>query len=158
MKMPSYLIDRAADYGCLEELIIDPTHAMACTLGWNITVNARMPHTGITLKMKPGVILGQQFAVQADRILETLDESLSTATGSQMHIREQEAAGVCYLCAKHEHASVNCPKLKSRGPQKKEECVGQWYQSDVNMQNLPRLYKIRKEPIHDPEVTMHQQA
>jgi hypothetical protein len=52
MKMSSYLLDRAADYGCLEELIIDPTNARACTLGWN-TVKARMPHTGITLKMKP---------------------------------------------------------------------------------------------------------
>jgi hypothetical protein len=26
------------------------------------------------------------------------------------------------------------------------------------MQNLLRLYKIRKEPIHDPRATMHQQA
>ncbi len=48
------------------------------------------------MKMKVGVILGQQLAVQADRFLETIDESLSTVTGSQMHIREQEAAGVCY--------------------------------------------------------------
>jgi hypothetical protein len=26
------------------------------------------------------------------------------------------------------------------------------------MQNLPRLYKIRKDPIHDHGATMHQQA
>ncbi len=78
----SYLLDRAADFGRLEELIIDPTNARACTPGWNITVDARMPHTGITLKMKSGVILGQQLAVQADSILATIDESLSTVTGS----------------------------------------------------------------------------
>jgi hypothetical protein len=37
--------------------------------------------------------------------------------------------------------------------------MGQWYQSNVNMQNLPRLYKIRKEPILDPSrAIMHQQS
>ena len=81
-KMVSYLLDRAAYFGCLEELIINPTNAKACSPGWNITVEARMPHTGITLKMKPGIILGQQLAVQADSILETTDESLSTVTGT----------------------------------------------------------------------------
>ncbi len=34
----------------------------------------------------------------------------------------------------------------------------QWYCSTINMQNLPRLYKIRKDPILDPGATMHQQA
>jgi hypothetical protein len=67
-KMVSYLLDRAADFGCLEKLIIDPTNARACTPGWNITVEAKMPHTGITLKRKLGVILGQQLAFQADSI------------------------------------------------------------------------------------------
>jgi hypothetical protein len=33
-----------------------------------------MPHTGITMKIKPGLILGQQLAVKADSILETIDE------------------------------------------------------------------------------------
>jgi hypothetical protein len=80
--MVSYLLDRAADFGRLEELIIDPMNARACFPGWNITVEARMPHTGITLKMKPGVVLGEQLASQADSILETIDESLSTVTGS----------------------------------------------------------------------------
>jgi hypothetical protein len=80
--MVSYFLDRAVDFSCLEELIIDPTNTRACTPGWNITVEARIPHTEITLKMKPGVILGQQLAIQADSILETIDESLSTVTGS----------------------------------------------------------------------------
>jgi hypothetical protein len=92
MKMPSYLLNRAADYGRLEELIIDPTNVRVCTPCWNITVKARMPNTGITLKMKLGVILGQQLAIQADSILDTIDESLSNVTGSQMIMREQEAA------------------------------------------------------------------
>jgi hypothetical protein len=96
MKMLSYLIDRAADYGHLKELIIDPTNARACTPGWNITVKARMPHTGIIIMMKSGVIHGQQLAVQVDSFLETIDESLSTVTDSQMIMREQKAAGVCY--------------------------------------------------------------
>ena len=87
MKMPSYLEDRATDYGRLDGLIINPTNVRACTPGWNINVEARMPHTGITMKMKPGVILGQQLAVQADRFLETLDESCYPVTGSQMIIR-----------------------------------------------------------------------
>jgi hypothetical protein len=72
-----------------------------------------------------------------------------------MIMREQEAAGVCYLCAKCGHISVDCPILKSGGPQNKVECVGQWYQSNVNTQNLPRLYKIRKESIHDLGAAMH---
>jgi hypothetical protein len=53
-----------------------------------------MPHTGITMKMKPEVILGQQLAVQADRFLKILDKSCYPVTGSQMIMREQEAAGV----------------------------------------------------------------
>ncbi len=36
--------------------------------------------------------------------------------------------------------------------------MDEWYQSTINMQNLPRLYKIRKEPILDPGATRHQQA
>jgi hypothetical protein len=126
-KMVSYLLNRAADFGYLEDLIIDPTNVRACTPGWNITVEARIPRTGITLKMKPGVIFGPQLAIQADSILETIDESLSTVTGSQMIMREQEAAGVCYLCAKCGHISVNCPILKSGGPQNEAERVGRWY-------------------------------
>jgi hypothetical protein len=77
--------------------------------------------------MKVGVILGQQLAVQADRFLETLDQSCNPVTGSRMYIREQEAAGVCYLCATHGHTSVNCPRLKSREPQIKAECMGEWH-------------------------------
>ncbi len=73
--------------------------------------------------MKPEVIHGQQLA----------NQSLSTVTGSQMIMREQEAAGVCYLCAKRGHISVDYPILKSGGPQNKEERVGQWYWSNVNM-------------------------
>jgi hypothetical protein len=36
--------------------------------------------------------------------------------------------------------------------------MGKCYQSTVIMQNLPRLYKIRKEPILDPGATVHQEA
>jgi hypothetical protein len=82
MKMPSYLIDRATNCSHIEDCIIDPTNVRACTLGWKITAEAWMPHTGITMKMKPGVILGQQLSIQADSILETIDESLRTVTGS----------------------------------------------------------------------------
>jgi hypothetical protein len=64
-----------------------------------------MPQKGITMKMKAGVNLGHQFAVQADRFLETIDESCSPVAGSQMIIREEVAAesatyGPCmaYLC------------------------------------------------------------
>ncbi len=75
-----------------------------------------------------------------------------------MIMRQQEVAEVYYLCAKHGHISVNCPIFKSGGPQNEVEHVGRWYWSNVNMQNLTRLYKIRKEPIHDPGATMHQQS
>ncbi len=33
-----------------------------------------------------------------------------------------------------------------------------WYLSNVNMHNLPKLYKIRKKPILDPGEMMHQWA
>jgi len=38
--------------------------------------------------------------------------------------------------------------------------MGSWYRSNVNMQNLPKLYKIRnrKKHILDPDAMMHQQA
>jgi hypothetical protein len=75
-----------------------------------------------------------------------------------MIIREQEAAGVCYLCANHSHTSVDCPRLKSGVPQIEAERMGKCDQSTVNMQNLPRLYKTRKEPIQDSGATVHQAA
>jgi hypothetical protein len=75
MKMPSYLESRAEAYGHLEELEIDSRTARTCTLCWDITVEARMTQTGITMKMKPEVILGQQLAIQADRFLKILDKS-----------------------------------------------------------------------------------
>ncbi len=74
--MPTYLENQAKAYGCLEELKVDPKKARACTLGWNITVIASMPQKGITVKIKPEVILGQQLAVQADGFLEIIDKSL----------------------------------------------------------------------------------
>jgi hypothetical protein len=92
MKMPTYIQDRASAYGCLEELEIDPMTAWACTLERDISVIATMPQKGITIEMKAGVILGQQLAVQADRFLETIDESCYPVTGSGMIIRELEAA------------------------------------------------------------------
>jgi hypothetical protein len=75
-------------------------------------------------------------------------------------MREQATAGVSYLCAKRGHISVNCPGLKLGGPQNKAECIGSWYRSNANMQNLSKLYMIRnrKKPILDPSATMHQQA
>ncbi len=94
MKMPSYLESRAKAYGCLEELQIDPRAAKAYTPGWNITVIASMPQKGITVKIKPEVILGQQLATQADEFLEIIDDSLKLKplTGGRMIMREQEAA------------------------------------------------------------------
>ncbi len=56
--MPSYFENRAAAYGCLEELEIDPMTVRACTPVWDTSVIARMPQKGITMKMKAGVILG----------------------------------------------------------------------------------------------------
>jgi hypothetical protein len=119
MKMPSYLENQAEAYGCLEELKIDLKKARACTPGWSFTFIASMPAKGITMKIKPEVILGQQLAVQAERFLEIIEESLNPVTGSRMIMREQEAAGVCYLCAKCGHISVDCPGLKLGGPQNK---------------------------------------
>jgi hypothetical protein len=63
MKMLSYLESRAKAYGCLEELEVDPKTTRACTPGWSITVEAVLPHTGITMKMKSEVVLGQQLAI-----------------------------------------------------------------------------------------------
>jgi hypothetical protein len=101
--MPSHLDSRAKVYGHLEEPNIDLRAARACTPGWNITVITSMPQKGITMKIKPEVSLGTQLAIQVDRFLDILDKSCYPVTGSQMSMREQEAAGVCYLCAKHGH-------------------------------------------------------
>jgi hypothetical protein len=77
-----------------------------------------------------------------------------------MIMRKPAATGVCYLCAKQGHISVIYPGLKLGGPQNKAERIGSWYRSNVKMQNLPKLYKIRNrtKPILDPGATMHQQA
>jgi hypothetical protein len=73
--MPSYLKNQAVVYGCLVELDVDPMATRACTLSCKITFTAKKPQMGITLKMKAGANLRQQLAVQADRFLETIDES-----------------------------------------------------------------------------------
>ncbi len=139
MKMPSYLKCRAEAYGCLEELKVVPETARACTSGWSITVKAVMPSTGITMKMKLEIVIGWQLVIQADMFLGIIDKFLEPVTGGQKIMREQDAAGVCYLCTKRGHISVNCPGLKLGGPQNKVECMGSWYQSNVNMRNLPKL-------------------
>jgi hypothetical protein len=158
MQMPSYLERRAEAYECLEKLDVVPETARACTLGWSITVEAMLPSAGITMKMVPEIIIRRQLAVQADMFLGTIDKSLDPMTSGQMIMREQETAGVCYLCAKRGHISADCPWLKLGGPQNNAEHVGSWYQSNVNMCSLPKLYKIRKKPILDPGAMMHQQA
>ncbi len=110
------------------------------------------------MKIKPQVILGKQLAVQADKFLEIIYKSLKPVISGQTIMREKEAAGVCYLCAKRGHISVKRPDLKLGGPQNKAECMGGWYQSNIKMRNLPKLYKIRKKPILDPGATIHQWA
>jgi hypothetical protein len=69
-----YIENEAAVYSFLEDLKIDQRTMRACTPGWDIIVIVGMPQKGITMKMKAGVILGQQLAIQADRFQETLDE------------------------------------------------------------------------------------
>jgi hypothetical protein len=44
-------------YDCLEELNVDPMAVRVYTPGWDITVIAKMPQKGITMKMNVGVIL-----------------------------------------------------------------------------------------------------
>jgi hypothetical protein len=114
MKMPSYLESRAKAYGRLEKQEVVP-ETMNCTLGWSITVEAVMPSAEITMKMKPEVVIKRQLAIQADMFLVAIGKSLEPKTGGQMIMREQEAAGVCFLCAKRRHISVNCPGLKLGG-------------------------------------------
>ncbi len=80
MKMPSYLESIAKVYGCLEELEVVPETARGFTLGWSITVEAVMPSTGITTKMKLEVFIGRQLAVQADMFLGIIDKSLEPVT------------------------------------------------------------------------------
>ncbi len=81
MKMPSYLESRAEAYGCLEELKVDPTTVRACTPDWSITVEAVMPSTGITMKIKPEVVIRWQLAVQADKFLGIIDKLLNPVPG-----------------------------------------------------------------------------
>ncbi len=126
--MPSYIMNQAAVCGCLEELKVDLMVTRVCTPGWDITVIAKIPQKRITMKMKVGVILGQQLAIQADRFLEieTIDESCYPVTDSRLIIREQEAVVACYLCAMCGHTSVDCPKLKSGGPWNKVDLMSDW--------------------------------
>jgi hypothetical protein len=132
MKMPSYLESQAGAYGCLKELEIDSKKARACTPGLSFSVIASMPAKGITMKIKPEVILGQQLTAQADVFLEIIDKSLNPVPSGQMIMREQAAARVCYLCAKCGYILVNCP-LKLGEPQNKAECIGSWYRSNINI-------------------------
>jgi hypothetical protein len=73
-------------------------------------------------------------------------------------IREQEAIGVCFLCAKRGHNSVNCPRLKEGGAWNKKEDKGNWYESTANVRNIPTHYKNRRRPILDPGAAMNLQT
>jgi hypothetical protein len=99
LKMLSYLKNWTAAYGHLVELNVDLMAARVYTLAWDITVIAKMPQKGITMKMKAGVNLGRQVDVQADRFLETIDKSCYPVTG------QESATNVPCV-------SVNCPRLK----------------------------------------------
>jgi hypothetical protein len=77
MKMLSYLKSKAKAYGRLEELEVIPETARACTLGWSITVEVVLPSAGITMMMKPKVVIGRQLAIQADMFLGIMDKSLA---------------------------------------------------------------------------------
>jgi hypothetical protein len=82
MKTQSYLeLGRLMAYGPLVEFDVEPATTRVECLGWDMTVIARMPQKRIPLKMKTGVILGQQLAVQADRMLMTIDESYYPVAG-----------------------------------------------------------------------------
>jgi hypothetical protein len=111
MRMRSYLENWAVAYGHLVELNVYPMAPRAYIQGWDITVIAKMPQKGITMKMKAGVILGDRLAVQADEFLETIGEFCYPITGSLVIIIEEEAADVYYLCAMCGHVSVDCPRL-----------------------------------------------
>ncbi len=80
MRMPSYLESRAEAYGRLEELEVVHETSRACTPGWSITVEAVIPSTGITMEMKPEVLIGWQLAVQADMFLGIIDKYLDPVT------------------------------------------------------------------------------
>ncbi len=57
MKMPSFLKSKAKAYGRLEELKVVPETVRACNPGWSITVEAVLPSAGISMKMKPEVVI-----------------------------------------------------------------------------------------------------
>jgi hypothetical protein len=123
MKMLSYIESRTAAYGCLEGLKIDPvTTVRACTPRWDISAIARMPQKGITMKIKAGFTLGQQLAVQADRFLEILDKLLPCDWLSNYHKRARSSRSLLLVC--HKWTPVNCPRLKSGGPQNRAEHTG----------------------------------
>ncbi len=110
------------------------------------------------MKIKPEVILGQQLAVQADRFLEIIDKSSNPVTGGQMILREQKAAGVCYLCAKHGHISADCPGLKLGGPQNKVERIGVGIDPMSTCKTYPSCTRSGRSLSVDPGAMMHQQA
>jgi hypothetical protein len=78
MKLPFYLENQLAAYGCPVEHDVDPMAARDCIPGWGITVIAKMPQKEM---MKAGVILGHQMVLQADRFLVTIDKSCCPVTG-----------------------------------------------------------------------------
>jgi hypothetical protein len=74
MKMLPCLENQAEAYGRLGELEIDSKKVRVCTPGWSFTVIASMPAKGITMKIKPEVIPGQQLAARADGFLDPVVE------------------------------------------------------------------------------------
>jgi hypothetical protein len=77
-------------------------------------------------------------------------------------IKEQEAAGVCFLYAKHSHISVDCPRFKERGarggsmPRAEDKC--NWCHSSTKMRNISTHFIIWQGSVLNSSTSMHQHA
>ena len=81
----------------------------------DIKVIVTMPQKGITMEMKPGLVVGFEIASQPNRMLYTID----IVNNPELELciaHAQDARERCTLCNVFGHIFVDCDKLKPARP------------------------------------------
>jgi hypothetical protein len=134
---------------------VESVDRRATNSGWSIKVAATMPSKGITMEMRPGVVVGKLMADEAGRMLSSIG-IVYHSDSTQSRVNVQEASGRCALCGLWGHIGLDCDKLK---PQSTGRCSidpqagDKLYQSKINLKNVLNVatpYKAQEGSFFDP--------
>ncbi len=108
----------------------------------DIKVIVTMPQKGITMEMKPGLVVGFEIVSQANRMLCTID--IVNNPELELHIvHVQDARGRCTLCNVFGHIFMDCDNLKPARPRCSivPQVGDKMYKSKIKLRHVVTTYK-----------------